>query len=224
MGAEVSKTMKHLLSIAIPMLAAGCSPPTATDDPACRAAFRFPGVLIENSTHGNIESITITLADTDPIMVNDQLLEHLQGLPELRRLRINNIYGREYPVTDRGMENLVRVTTIEQLRLQYASVSDRGVQALLNLSNLQLLDLTGTAITDQSVKLIAQHWPSLQQLSLNSTDITVDCVPFLVSMQNLETLDLLQTRLTNSQARSIKERMPTCSIIHSSRSRIKTEP
>jgi len=195
------------------------------DDPACRAAFQIPGVLIENATNGNVRLITITLdSSIDPATISDQLLGHTKGLPELQFLRINNIYGQEYPITDQGMQNLIQATQLEQVRLQYASITDQGVQTLVNLSNLQALDLTGTGITDQGVRLIAAELPQLRQLSLNYTEITGECAAALISMQNLETLDLMQTRLSNKQARTIKENMPTCSILHSSRPSARTVP
>jgi len=216
---EVAETMKHLLFIAVSLLPAGCSSPVEKDDPASRAAFQIPGVLTENSPHGNVEIITITIdSGIDPATISDPLLSHVKGLPELRVLQINNIYGQEYPITDQGIKKLIQATTLEQVRLQFALITDQGIQTLLNLPNLKTLDLTGTEITDHGVSLIAQKQPQLRQLSLNDTEITGECAGALISLQNLETLDLMQTRLTNEQARTIKENMPTCSILHSSRS------
>lgn len=111
--------------------------------------------------------------------VTDEGLRHLRLFPDLTHLHVRGLrhtdellrFASEWPqlqaleligtqVTNRGMEQVVDMTSMKRLSLNDSkSIDDQGLPVLARLSGLQSLDLQGTAITDAGAFEFKAHRP-----------------------------------------------------------------
>jgi hypothetical protein len=88
---------------------------------------------------GRREVAVLQMANAD---VNDQTLEHLRGLDQLRSLDLNDTR-----ITDEGLCLLADLPQLKELRLARTAITDEGFQKYLApKESLLKLDLTGTAV------------------------------------------------------------------------------
>ena len=62
----------------------------------------------------------------------------LEGLPKLRELNLENT-----PLKNEGLEQIGKMTGLEELSVQYTQINDKGMPALAALKNLRRLNLAG---------------------------------------------------------------------------------
>jgi len=124
--------------------------------------------------------------------VTDEDLGYLiEALDNLRFLSV-----AETQVTARGLEQIRRLTHLQELHLDFTAIDNDSLALLADLQNLQVLDLKGTPISDDGL-LHLQRLPSLRALYLTRTAITDAGLAHLSGLPNLQLLILWDTRVTD---------------------------
>ena len=99
---------------------------------------------------GKITTLThLTFGDHE---ITDAGLKHLTHLKKLTYLNLcfpDKKHGGN--ISDKGMDELAKITSLETLDLRATQITDVGLAKLKSLPNLKELLLNGTAITDQGL-------------------------------------------------------------------------
>jgi internalin A len=162
--------------------------------------------------------------------VTDEQLCKLSSLKNIRGLNASPL-GHESdppdPVSDAGVDCIVRWSGLVQLDLSRTDVTDKGVSKLTRLGNLQFLELRKTAVSDvgvaefeklqelvsldisactqvegRSLEAIAKL-PHLQSLFLHGTNVDDSVIMYLSSSRSLAYLGLSRTEVTDSSLTSL---------------------
>jgi internalin A len=100
--------------------------------------------------------------------VTDAYIAHLTGLKSLRDLSIDAIIfkGRKaFPsmnITDKGLEYISKLESLESLNLRGAKITDEGLQKLSEIPRLKWLDLQGSNVTEEGLKQLKKKLPALR--------------------------------------------------------------
>ena len=147
---------------------------------------------------------------------SDHVLVHL---PVLSETKVLLIHGSQ--ATDRAMQYVAQLHSLEKLYMWDAYVSDAGMANLTNLRDLRLIHASNSRITDRSLGYLSQlgqlegmslqgnsftdnglkHLKKMRQLkrlllgSGDSRGITDAGMPYLAGLVNLELLGLQQTSI-----------------------------
>jgi len=126
-------------------------------------------------------------------ILNDEVLEYLGQLPNLRGLRIARSHkvdprrDKDY-YTDRGLRALSRLSLLEELDIGSIGVTDAGMSHIAKLTNLKRLHLFGcSAITDGGLANL-MTLKSLTRLTLSYTEVTISGLTQLRALPNLTDL------------------------------------
>lgn len=122
----------------------------------------------------------------------DEQLRLLKGFKNLRELFL--IDSR---VTDAGLKDIGRLTTLTRLDLAGTPVGDAGLKEVARLTNLTHLSLKGTRITDAALAELSSL-KNLQQLYLGQAKITDRGVKELLKFKALAQLGLGGTSITDA--------------------------
>ena len=91
------------------------------------------------------QTAVLQMANAD---VNDQVLEYLKGMDQLRELDLNDT-----AVTDEGLRVLAGLPRLQQLRLRKTKITDAGFREVLFAKESLLdLDLTGTSVASKTIR------------------------------------------------------------------------
>ena len=123
----------------------------------------------------------------------DAGLKHLAELIALRTLEIG--FGGEIDVTDRGVEHLRKLTSLERLRLDKCKVSDTGCAIIGRFTKLTSLSLGSPKVTDVGVAHVAEL--PLRAVSLAGSQISDEGLQHLIGL-DLQYLNLSDTRITDT--------------------------
>jgi Leucine-rich repeat (LRR) protein len=99
--------------------------------------------------------------------VTDAYIAHLTGLKSLRDLSIDAIIFKDrkaFPsmgITDKGLEYISKLKSLESLSLRGAKITDEGLQKLSEIPRLKWLDLQGCNVTEQGLKRLKKKLPAL---------------------------------------------------------------
>lgn len=127
--------------------------------------------------------------------VVDDDLALLEGLTELK------VFNPYRTVTTR-IPGGVRTEEVGYLR-----ITDRGIEHLAKVQSLEHLVLRGSKVTDEGVSRLVTGLPRLRSLSLARTKITDASVDRLAALPRLEQLDVSDTQITRtglSRLRSLR--------------------
>ena len=89
--------------------------------------------------------------------LTDACLLPLLGLPRLRTL-----YLAGNRITDRGLEQIGRLTGLEDLDLGATDITDLGLVHLQSLKRLKTLNVAATRVTPEGVKTLQKAMPGLE--------------------------------------------------------------
>ena len=167
--------------------------------------------------------------------LNDDALKALvAACPRLTNL----ILSETKTATDKGFENLGRLSAIKYLVLSNTSAGDGTARALAKARTLTSLDLQHTAVTNKGVALLASlpqlsavvfsdnpkitdeaakaisASSSVRSLSFDSTGITDASLPMLMKMHNLTGLVVLETKISTKGFAELKRALPGCAIAY----------
>jgi Leucine Rich repeat len=116
--------------------------------------------------------------------VNDDAVEALADLPQLRRLHLHGI-----DVTDSVLARLTRLTQLHILALTNSSVTDAGCEPLKRLTRLKELGLVSRCISDGALEHI-EGLTRLTGIVLRAPQVTDFGLVHLKRLACLEALDL----------------------------------
>lgn len=132
---------------------------------------------------------TVVLSPSRPGLITDAGLRHLQPL-DLHYLGLGNT-----AVTDRGLAQLAHWKHLRRLELP-AGATDDGLQSLLELPELEQLRVWPAKVSNQGLATIGQL-ACLRFLDLNGSPVDDAGLPPLAALTSLEVLDLRRTSVTD---------------------------
>jgi len=139
--------------------------------------------------------------------VTDDDLRHLEGMTELRHLRLDGMN-----ITDAGLARLGRLTQLRGLTLGGTQLTDRGLAHLRNLTELDFLNLGDTKIGDEGLAHLA-GLTKMQQLHLTNTQVTDGGIAHLKGLAALQLLDLEGTQVTEAAAKRMRDSVPGVMVV-----------
>lgn len=86
--------------------------------------------------------------------IKDADMKHFS---ELKNLKYLGLYNN--PITDKGLQELEAVTTLQELELSQTRISDKSADTLGGLSNLQKLFLRNTLVTEKGLEELKIRLP-----------------------------------------------------------------
>ncbi len=131
-----------------------------------------------------VEIHNLRALKADRTQVDDATLAGLAPLP-LEELSLAGT-----PISDGGMQHLLRQDRLKRLDLSWTSIGDQGLEALSKVKSLEDLNLSFTDISDQSVELLGR-FSGLKRVVLEGADVS------------------------EQAARRLRELLPEAQIIHS---------
>jgi len=150
------------------------------------------------------------LSNLKAIKIIDSPIEGsgLEALKSLGQLRV--LWLKATLIDDSGMSHL-NLESLEELRLSGAMFSDRGLQNLGRMTRLRVLDLDSTGITGAGIRYL-RSLSRLRALDLSGTRVGDDGVEDLVVLQSLEDLDVQETTISAAGIRKLKSGLPNARI------------
>ena len=102
------------------------------------------------------------------------------------------------PITDAGLENLEKLTSLQKLDLGGTPITDAGMKHIKGLTSLKIINLGATQITDSGIKQL-KGLTNLEELNLSYVSlITDDGLEHLKGLTNLHELNLGSTLITDA--------------------------
>jgi Leucine-rich repeat (LRR) protein len=160
-----------------------------------------------------LEKLHFSLHFLTNVNVQDKGLKHLEGLRNLRELRlaqgrIRNFSLAAFPLlegvdlsystaTDEVLKSLAGHKHLKRLQLRDSLVTDAGLEYLRDISTLEEIDLYGLKISDAGLRHL-QGLRALRKLNLSGGPITDTGAEVLAGMSRLRELNLYRAELTNA--------------------------
>ena len=135
---------------------------------------------------------TLRNLDLRQCPIGNDGLAHLNGLTNLRALRLNGNQGEHgaTSVDDGGMESVGKLTNLKALLLDFLWISGEGLSELEDLSNLEELYLAGTLVGDVDLEQMTL-FPKLKKLRISKLpQVTGAGLEHVKQLENLIDLDL----------------------------------
>jgi len=148
------------------------------------------GVSLEDGLQAVSKMRKVMRLDLGEAMLNDQNIQDLKDMTELRSL---NIQGTG--VTTKGFECLAGLVHLQNLNASNLEITDSALPFILNLP-IFVLDLSATRISDRGVVLIAKM-KHLTDLNLSSTAASDQGLAAIATLPFLKNLDLSGTNVTD---------------------------
>ena len=123
--------------------------------------------------------------------ITDDDLVHLEHLPWLERLRLENT-----GVTERALSHL-RIRLVE-LELLGTPVTDLGVERLCRLPYLSKIRLDQCRASDHSISLLLRAHPQLRDLRLDGAEVGTKSIAAFSKLKTLQKLSLRGGRLNDN--------------------------
>lgn len=134
--------------------------------------------------------------------VTDRGLERLSDVPNLRRLRLENI-----DLTDAGLKPIRGLTKLERLVLTGSKINGSGLANLETLTELRSLTLG--VPTPASAIVRWKNLSKLEELSLFSTGLTDEGLSHLAAFKNLKKLTISnENQITGKKLADVLKRFP----------------
>ena len=123
-------------------------------------------------------------------------------------MNLHQLYLRGTPVSDDGLAELGKMTSLQNLNLSNTGVTSVGLVHLAGLTNLQTLDLGSTQVADVTP---LSNLAALRSLYLTNTQVA-DIAP-LAGLTALETLEITGTRVTDVRPLNAIEDLEIISLV-----------
>ncbi len=125
------------------------------------------------------------------------------GLANLIHLPLKNLSLAGSPTTDRGLEEINHMESLEKLNLSNTKISDEGLVQLKPLTNLQEIDLSEDPVRGLGCSVV-KFWPKLTVFVANKTNIVSDdAFADLARSKSLKTVSLIDAQVRNADARAL---------------------
>jgi hypothetical protein len=128
----------------------------------------------------------------------DATLAHIGRLTRLQWLTVNSA-----SVSDAGLVHLKGLTNLTVLELNFTQVSDAGLVHLEGLTNLAILSLDGTRLSDAGLVHL-KGLTNLTDLWLDFPQVSDAGLAHLKGLTKLTSLALSQTQVTDAGANQLK--------------------
>lgn len=171
-----------------------------------------PEALRELSKLPNLEKLDIDCNSYDPqtgnvlleFQLEDDAARTIATFPKLRFL-----YLFATKITDKGMSELGRLSTLEELVVSSPHITSSSFDAIVNLKRLKHLGTWQWKIE------AAGHFAKLSQLPLCGEQITDASIPYLIPLKKLKWLDAHDTNIhrLGPAAAELQQALPTCAIV-----------
>ncbi|MBS1957162.1 MAG: protein kinase [Cyanobacteria bacterium SZAS-4] len=127
------------------------------------------------------------------------------GLANLIHLPLKNLSLAGSPVTDRGLEEIKHMESLEKLNLSKTSITDSGLMDLRPLKNLQELDISEDVVGARAGAMV-KYWPHLTVFTANKTTISSDdAFADLARSESLKTVSLANSQLRFIDVRALAQ-------------------
>ena len=108
--------------------------------------------------------------------IDDVGMEQLAKLSHLQQLTVEST-----ALSESGLRHLSRLPRLASLSLKMSQISDAGLEHVGRMENLESLTLDGTRITDAGLQHLAGHkrlsWLSLEGTPTTGRGLAAQCVP-----------------------------------------------
>ena len=154
--------------------------------------------------------ITVIGVNLDKVDADDNDLNHLKGLPYLKRLDLEST-----SVTDAGLKLLADLEHLMRLDLQETQVTNEGLRHISELTELRVLllgDIRGNSGIGDAGLTHLKGLSRLEHLGLRYTNVGNDGLRNLAGLTNLESLDLAGTNVTAEGVAALQKVLPKCKI------------
>jgi Leucine-rich repeat (LRR) protein len=141
----------------------------------------------------NLERLTL-----DPV-ADERVLRFLAGLPNLKEIDL-----RGFPLTNRRLGLLQKMTGLERLEIQSNDITDRGLLTLKGLRNMKDLRLDSDSVSDAGLQAFA-GMVGLKSLELSGRRITDTGFQHFRECKELERIKVERTGLSDRALGGFKE-------------------
>lgn len=144
---------------------------------------------------------------SDVKTLSDKGFQNLGRLTAVQYLVVSNTHAG-----DGTAQALSKSRTLTSLDMQHTDLTDKGVGYLATLPHLSALVISDNQkLTDESAKALSKGTP-VRSLSFDSTPITDASVPFLSKIKTLTGLVVLETKISPKGFADLKKALPGCAI------------
>lgn len=166
----------------------------------------FAGTPVSDESLAEVSKLyrvlTVNLSDSK---MSDDQIHYIAHLPQVATLLLTNT-----PVTDAGVKQL-GTSNVKNLYLNGTNVTDQGLEDVAKMSSIQVLNLSKTKVTDKGLKpLLSLN--NLVWLLLSDTDITDSGLDALAGMKSLHHLTVGNTKVTPEGIKRMKDANPKLTI------------
>ncbi|MFN7544308.1 MAG: leucine-rich repeat domain-containing protein [Acidobacteriota bacterium] len=160
-----------------------------------------------------LEKLHFSLHFLTNVNVQDKGLKHLEGLTELRELRLAQGRIKNFSLapfqklegldlsystaTDEVLKGIAGLKTLRRLNLRDTLVTSEGLKNVGSIESLEELDLYGMKIGDQGLGYL-RNLKRLRKLNLLGGPISDESSEVLAGFVNLRELNLYRAELTNA--------------------------
>lgn len=145
--------------------------------------------------------------------LGDAALVHVGKLGKLTHLTFG-----DHQVTDAGLKQLANLKHLTYLNLCFPDkksggmISDKGMEAIARIDSLETLDLRATQITDAGLASL-QKLPRLKELLVNGTAISDQGLVHLHAIKSLRVVNVFNCKgVTPQGIAALKKALPDCEV------------
>jgi hypothetical protein len=171
--------------------------------------FKDRNHTVVQTVHADVELKTVEKAkvENQPGTAPNQDAKQKQALAELRKLdaklefRGNDLIGVSFfkakdKATDKLLEHLKNLSSLETLNLFESPVSDNGLVHVAELKNLKVLVVKSDKVTNQGLKHL-RGLTKLTNLVLYGSQVNDETLPYLAGLTELQYLNFYNTKISD---------------------------
>ncbi len=141
---------------------------------------------------------------TPSVVILDNTDVEGPGLANLIHLPLKRLSLAGSKTSDRGLEEIRHMESLEDLDLSGTAVSDLGLSQLNTLTNLRKVNLSHTMASSTACLLVKNNWKNLEVLNMDNSNLTNDQNCFMLGQnQSLKTLSLADCRVRDIDVRRL---------------------
>ncbi len=150
-----------------------------------------------------LELFAVPTSPTSVILSNTLVMG--PGLANLIHLPLKTLSLAGSPLTNRGLEEIKHMESLEKLDLSKTSITDSGLLELRPLKNLRVLDISGDVIGARACAMV-KYWPQLTTLIANKSGVlSDDAFADLAKSPSMKTLSLADSQLRFIDVRALAQ-------------------
>lgn len=189
-SAVIQAAVKWLiLSVAVAIAAAGCSPQIAS-------VANVPSAPSESSLSEQLAAVSRGESDmvhVETVPLSDADLDLLVDVPGLKVLQLDHANNS---ITASGIATIAHLPNLEHLRIRGGKIDDEGLKMLAGMPSLKLLNLPHGQFSDQGLGEL-KRLPQLTMLRIGSPLVTDAGIARLKEFPALARVHLIDIPLTD---------------------------